>query len=314
MIDVIVKLNGERRKASAVFAPLNDLTFINGWRDKLGDDPNIKRQDALEMAELAIHNAEAHSRLKQIYVTSTEEIGKHIDDDRHVELGALVQLKCDWFPDSGVIGVCHFRRSWSNSLVLDYLAVHPFIADIPDDYEHKVKGAGSALLWFISDIARRYACSRIWGEATHGSHRFYKRIFYLETVEDLIVIPPLNYLECVKNDLRWLPEGETNKMKAEIVDELYEAEAENPPLIGRRSLVVSPLRTLTYHFLQLTTPIQLQIAKLFGLPGEGQEKLRDENLFRILYQRATETGKLGDLWKEVESKHPKGRPDEIPFG
>ena len=155
-------------------------------------------------------------------------------------------------------------------------------------------------------------CGRIWGEATHGSRSYYKRMFYLESVEDLILVPPLNYLECAKNDLLWRPEGDENKMKAEI-KELYKVEAENPPLIGRRSFVVSPSRTLAYHFLQLQTHVQMQIAKAFGLPGEGEEELRDDLLFRALFRQATENGKLGDLWVAVETKHHKGRPEENPF-
>ena len=312
MTDVSVELNGEQRRATVVFAGLPDLTFINEWRDKLGEDADTKRIDALEMAQLAIDSFLAHSKVQQIYVNSVEEIATQIKADEHVELAGFMLLKCDWFPDSGVLGICHFRRSWCNSIILDYLAVHPFIAKPPEKYTHIVSGAGSALLWFVSVVARRYMCGRIWGEATHGSRSYYKRMFYLESVEDLILVPPLNYLECAKNDLLWRPEGDENKMKAEI-KELYKVEAENPPLIGRRSFVVSPSRTLAYHFLQLQTHVQMQIAKAFGLPGEGEEELRDDLLFRALFRQATENGKLGDLWVAVETKHHKGRPEENPF-
>jgi hypothetical protein len=32
------------------------------------------------------------------------------------EVACLVLLKCDWFPESEVIGVSHFRRTWKNEL------------------------------------------------------------------------------------------------------------------------------------------------------------------------------------------------------
>jgi hypothetical protein len=137
-------------------------------------------------------------------------------------------------------------------------------------------------------------------------------MFDLDAVEDLILADQPHYLECAKKELIWRAEGDENKMKAEI-NELYKVEAENPPLIGRRSFVVSPSRTLAYHFLQLPTHVQMQIAKVFGLPGEGGEELRDEILFRALFRQATESGKLGDLWIAVETKHHKGRPEENPF-
>jgi hypothetical protein len=312
MTDVSVELNGGQRRATVVFAELPDLTFINEWRDKLVEDADTKRRDALDMAQLAIDNFLAHSKVQQIYVNSVEEIAIQIKADEHVELAGFVLLKCDWFPDSGVIGICHFRRSWCNSIILDYLAVHPFIAKAPDEYPHIVSGAGSALLWFVSDIARRNKCGRLWGEATHGSHGYYKRMFDLDAVEDLILADKLHYLECAKKELLWRAEGDKNKMKAEI-KELYKVEAENPPLIGRRSFVVSPSRTLAYHFLELPTHVQMQIAGAFGLPGEGGEELRDESLFRALFRQATESKKLGDLWVAVETKHDKGRPAENPF-
>jgi hypothetical protein len=314
MTDVSVTLNGEQRRATVVFAELSDLIFINEWRDKIGADTDTKRRDAVDLAQIAIDSFLAHTRIRQIYVSSVEEIATHpIKADEHVELAGFVLLKCDWFPDSGVIGICHFRRSWCNSIILDYLAVHPFIAKPPDGYPHIVSGAGSALLWFVSDIARRYKCGRVWGEATHGSRGYYKHMFDLDAVEDLILAPKPNYLVCASKELLWRAEGDANKMKTEIVEQLYKAEAENPPLIGRRSFVVSPSRKLAYHFLELPTHVQMQIAGAFGVPGEGGEELRDELLFRALFRQATESGKLGDLWIAVETKHHKGRPEENPF-
>jgi hypothetical protein len=314
MADVTVKLNGKRRRASVVFAKHgDDFAFVDEWKDKLGDEQDTVRRDALDLAQLAIEVFQAHSRVQQTYVSSVEEIGTKIKDNEHIELAGFVLLKCDWFPDSSVIGICHFRRTWCNSITLDYLAAHPFSVEPPEKYAHVLEGVGSALLWFISDIARRNICGRIWGEATHGSSSYYKRIFYLESVEDLILVPPLNYLECAKNDLLWRAEEDTNKMKTEIIEELYRAEAENPPLIGKRSFVVSPSRKLAYHFLDLPTQVQKQIAKAFGLPGEGEEELRDDLLFRALFRKATENKKLADLWVAVEKMHEKGRPDENPF-
>jgi hypothetical protein len=310
--NVLVKINGVPRPAELVFAAPRDLGFIDEWREKLGSDTDEIRLDAVDLAQLAIDTFLAHSRVQQLYVNSVEEIAAHIEAEKTTELAGFVLMKCDWFPDSQVIGLCHFRRSWSNSIILDYLAVHPFIANYPADYPYEVKGAGTALLWFISDIARRYTCRKIWGEATHRSSTYYTRMFVLDSpVEDLIFVPRLNYIECAKLELGWRAESEANTMKAESVEELYKVEAQNPPLVGRRSLVVSPSRILAYHFLELPRQVQTQIAGDFGLALEGVENRHD--LFRTLFRQATENGKLGDLWNAVETIHPKGRPDENPF-
>lgn len=92
-----------------------------------------------------------------------------------------------------------------------------------------------------------------------------------------------------------------------------QTQARNPPLIGRRSFVVSPSRTLAYHFVELAWHEQMAIAASFGLPEKGDEELEEELLFRKLFRRAAEARKLADLWIAVESKHKKGRPDENPF-
>lgn len=312
MTDVLVKLNGEPRQATIVFAELRDLGFIDGWREKLGADNDTKRRDALDLAQLAIDSFVAHSRVEQLYVRSVDEIAAHIKDDAKSEIAGFVLLKCDWFPDSEVIGICHFRRSWCHSIILDYLAVHPFIANYPEGYQSDVRGVGSALLWFISDIARRYGCRRVWGEATHSSSTYYTKMFVLDSpVEDLILVPRLNYVECAKLELGWRAESEANTMKAVSVEELYKVEAENPPLVGRRSFVASPSRVLAYHFLELPRHAQTQIARDFGLPAESEQERYD--LFRTLFKQATESGKLGDLWNAVEAIHPKGRTDDNPF-
>jgi hypothetical protein len=313
MTDVRVKLNGVWRPAAIIFAEPRDLGFIDVWRDKLGDDTDTVRRDALDLAQLAIDSFLAHSRVQQLYANSIEELAAHIKADEQCEVACFVLMKCNWFPDSEVLGICHFRRSWCNSIVLDYLATYPFAARPPEGYPHVVGGVGTALLWLVSDIARQFSCGRIWGEATRGSRSYYKDRFELDSVEDLILVLPDNYTVCAKRELRWRDEGDPNTMNAELAEKLYKAEAENPPLIGRRSFVVSPSRKLAYDFLDLPRHVQMQIARAFGLPKEGDEGLRDAYLFRALFRLATETGKLADLWNEVETKHPKGRPEENPF-
>src|ERR1700722_15511807 len=148
MTDVSVRLNGVPHPGTIVFAGNRDLGFINVWRDKLvPEDADSRRRAAVDIAQLAIDSFLAHSRVQQFYAKSIEEISAHIKADKHCEVAGLVLMKCGWLPDSEVIGVGHFRRTWSNNIVLDYLAAFPFATKPPAI----IKGVGSALLWFISD-------------------------------------------------------------------------------------------------------------------------------------------------------------------
>ncbi|MGH2508758.1 MAG: hypothetical protein ACRDHZ_15335, partial [Ktedonobacteraceae bacterium] len=152
MTEVSVRLNGDPRRATIVFADEStDFEFVNIWRDQLTPESDEKTIDAVDLAQVARDNFLAHSRIQQLYAKSVEDIPAHIEAKSDCEVAGFVLIKCDWFPDSKVLGMCHFRRTWCNSIVLDYLAAYPFAKKEPE----KLRGVGSALLWFVSDIARR---------------------------------------------------------------------------------------------------------------------------------------------------------------
>ena len=97
------------------------------------------------------------------------------------------------------------------------------------------------------------------------------------------------------------------------VQEVYELEEEKPPMVGNRSAVFSPPRRLVQHFLDLPKHVQMEIARALGLLHDEDKGQPDAELFRLLFRRATESGKLSGLWDAVEKNHPDGKPDENPF-
>ena len=312
-MELRVEVNKSRRVARVVFAGQHDFGFLAEWRKKLGDDENPIRTDAVDFAQLAIDRFSTHSAI-QPYVRSIGDIGDHITNNPKCEVAGFVLLKCDWFPDSDVIAICHFRRTWCNNIILDYLAVHPFIAKPPQEYPLSVRGVGTALLYFLSRIAKQYSCGYIWGEATQISCGFYKKILLLDSVEDLILAPHNKFIEFADGlDLSWQNKSDTATTKALAVEEVYKVEETNPPLVGNRSAMFSPPRRLVYHFLDLPQHIQMEIAQGLGLLEDADRGLQEEKLFRDLFRRAAERGKLADLWSEVEKRHPDGVPGENPF-
>lgn len=222
-------------------------------------------------------------------------------------------LKCEWFPDSKIIGLCHFRRTWCNNIVLDYLAKHPLTLGNVRDEQYKVKGIGPALLCFLSRIAIDHACDQIWGEATSSSSDFYRRFFELDQVKDLFVIPRDNVAKCASRKLDWQTREEVNRMNMEAVKELYEVEQAHPPLVGNRTLVVGSRRQLINHFLDLPRHTQDEIAKTLGLLKDGDGDILEDQWCGVLFQRADQAGKLRELWHEVEKRHEHGEPEKNPF-
>src|ERR1019366_558625 len=73
----------------------------------------------------------AHSQVQLPYVSRVGDIADHIANDRRCEVACFVLLKCECFPDSEGIGLCHFRRTWCDNIVSDALADRRFIVMPP---------------------------------------------------------------------------------------------------------------------------------------------------------------------------------------
>src|SRR5436190_8463758 len=123
-MQVILELNGNKVKAKVSFAQLADFPFARSWKESIGNDQNPVRTDTVEYAALAVKRYEA-SFGSGIYANSLRDFSDHVQSNPKVEVGALVVLRCNWFPVSEIIGFSHFRRTWCNKIVLDYLGSHP---------------------------------------------------------------------------------------------------------------------------------------------------------------------------------------------
>lgn len=310
-MDLSVELNGISRIAKVTFAGKDDLHFVNDWRKSLGDDQNPLRVDAVDFAQVAVYRFEAHSAIEP-YAKTIKDIGDHIGHNPKCEVACFVLLKCGWFPDSDVIGIAHFRRTWSNRIVLDYLAAHPFIVRPPENYASVVRGVGPALLYFLCKVAKQYECDAIWGEATQGSCGFYGHVLKLDSVEDLIYAPRERFLDFIdRMDASRQEDRGTTATSAR--DEIYAAEAQNPPFVGSKTAVFNPARKLAYRFLELPSHVQREIAAALGLIQDQDLARPLDEQFSLFFRRATENGKLGDLWRRVEEKYPDGEPEKNPF-
>jgi hypothetical protein len=312
-MELPVEFNKGSKIARAVFADQRDFGFLPEWVKSLGDDKNPVRNDAVVFARLTVHRVSAHREV-QPYANSIKEIADYIRNNPHDEVAAFVVLKCDWFPDSGIIGICHFRRSWANRIILDYLAAHPFIANRPEGYPHEVRGVGSVLLYFICKIAEQYECDSLWGEATHLSNEYYKKAFKLDSVKDLIYVDRAKIIEYIgRCDKAWAEPSSTTAIQPSAIEELYKLEVHNPPFVGSTTAVFNPPRRLASRFLNLPYHVQIEIAKALNLWEATDEGQRDENLFRSFFRRATDRGILAKLWSEVETHHTDGEPHINPF-
>jgi hypothetical protein len=308
-MQIPIEYNDGLRTANIIFGGEGDLTFISDWRRTLGADQHPFRRDAVDFAELATQRFKAYAQHVP-YANSIEEIGHYIQDNPHSEVGCCALLKCDWFPDSAVIGIAHFRRSWCNRIILDYLAAHPYIVHPPNGYPHKVRGAGTGLLYFLCTVARDYNCGAIWGEATSHSYKYYKKHFDLDSVQDLIYAEPKNFMAFIGR-IESIPKVKVGS--EDITRDVYETEVQNPPFVGSKTALFNPAKRLAYRFLDLPHHVQHRIVQTLGVVTAQEATRSPDEFFKLCFKRAKELGKLGELWKLVEEQHPDGDPTKNPF-
>ena len=302
-MELTLALNGKREKADVLFVEPSDFGFAKNWRETLGDDQNPFRKDSVEFAQLAVSKFEAEFE-SGTYANSLRDFRDHIASNPKIEVSGFILLKCDWFPNSEVIAFSHFRRSWSNKIILDYLGAHPFIPRPKEGSSYIVKGAGTALLYFIAQIAKQENCSALWGEATALSASYYQGVFELERVDDLIYVPKKNLLgfaeRCEKG---WATADETKTSADQPLENIYALEAENPPFLGSKTAVFNPSKRLAFRFLKLPYHTQLEIAKKLQFITNAATDLAREELIQTVFRAAREKNTVSDLWDLVEEKY-----------
>ena len=217
--------------------------FVDVWRTALGQDRHPVRTDAVEFAALACKRYAVHSPIEN-YAPRVDDIGDHIRNNPYAEVASLVVMKCDWFPSSEIIGIAHFRRSWANNLIIDYISSHPFIAKPVPGADSRVSGVATGLLYFNSEIAARYRCGSAWGEATQNSREFYERLFNLRSVGDLLYIRN-EKLMSFNRTLNCEMASRTMKSLAKMtLDEIFDLETAYSPLVGSRTAVFMTTKDL----------------------------------------------------------------------
>lgn len=312
-MEITVELNGKKEKAKVSFAQPADFGFAETWRKVLGNDQNPIRVDSVEFAQLAIKRFEASSELG-IYANSLTDFNDHIASNPKIEVGGFIVLRCGWFPDSEIIGFSHFRRTWCNKIILDYLGAHPFIARPKEDSTHKVRGVGVALLYFIAQIVKQENCTALWGEATSSSAPYYQNIFELDRVEDLIFAPKANLMAFAeKREQEWSTASEMIAAANQPLDKIYALEVENPPFVGSKTAVFNPSKRLAYRFLKLPYHKQMQIAKTLHFVKGNTAALSRDDLAQAVFKGARDKGNLSSLWSMVEKEYGDGTPEENPF-
>jgi len=143
------------------------------WGEAYADLPVPNARDAAEFGALASKRWRYY-RKQGAVVRNLNALKKAIRDQPNAEVAMLAVMRAPWFAPDNILGVCHFRRTWANSLYVDFLARHPLLETGSD---RDVRGVGLNLTAFIVRLARAISATRVWGESAEGAAGFWQKIF-----------------------------------------------------------------------------------------------------------------------------------------
>jgi len=169
------------------FATRRDDLAFRRWAKSARSGSNPRVVDALELATLCFRRWREETTKDRV-ADSFEDIEDLIQDNPYAEVAVLVLAKAPWLRDGSLVGLCHCRRTWSNNIYIDFLTVHPRLVR-----NKSVQGVGTALLYFVTCLAADMDAAVIWGEATQNSHQFYRKVFGLADIKDLIFLGKTEY-------------------------------------------------------------------------------------------------------------------------
>jgi len=195
MLSFPVKYRASTRQVECVFANGADIQAVRSWTAPayLRNKPRIR--DALEFSQLAVNKWRYYKR-KGCVASDMDEIHEYITDNPYNEVAICGVARAPWYKHGPILGVCFFRRTWCNNLIVDYLTTHPLtkMAGISG-------GCGSALLYFIATVADGVGPKHFWGEATQNSAKFYECTLGLRHTTDLILASAHNLTQ-FKNQMK----------------------------------------------------------------------------------------------------------------
>lgn len=188
-----IQIDGKMHDASVTLATDAHRREIEAWPGKFKQKPVGKIADILEYGELALTKWRYYKGLGRC-PDSWEGIRSQIAADAKCEVGSLFVVTSPAFEKFEVLGFAFFRRTWSNSIVIEFLANSPLIeGQVPP----MIAGVGTSLLVGISQAANEINAPSIWGEATEDSCGFYEKRFEVP-VRDLFLVDREHYVALLK--------------------------------------------------------------------------------------------------------------------
>lgn len=158
------------------------------WRAEVSPESTDRQRDSVEFLESALSKWRLYGA-RQRTASSEHQLIRLIAKDPAIDALAILSVRAPWANLGNSVGICQFRRTWRNSIVIDYLAVHPSLLKPPK----RISGVGTALLYSVAVIANNLGATRLWLETTDLSANYYSALLGTDKMSDLIIIPTTQF-------------------------------------------------------------------------------------------------------------------------
>ena len=206
-----VKYRGKPMNVVMSFASGREMENICSWADFESSMPSHMTQDQGDILEYA----SLLGGMFRVYESNNRFAGsanrlEHIvrEYPRGDVLFALVMRvadsgsggDCAPFASGEILGFSAMRRTWKNTVKLEFLAVNPFHLGLG----LRMRGVGSALLAMSACVSATLSAPMFWGESSDTSLGFYTRRKF-HALEDIVYLDSAGIAGFVEDTLRRSP-------------------------------------------------------------------------------------------------------------
>jgi hypothetical protein len=167
---------------------------VDQWQGSLGHENGGEQVDACELMQNAVAKLRLYENGGRL-ISSVAELRAGMAENGEADLLGVLTVSAPWLLDGELAAFCQFRRTWCHNLVFDFLSLHPTLLG---SGARPVKGLGTALLGALTRLVTELKVVQVWAETTETSVHFYRKIFGIPKLRDVLIIEAAEFVGCVE--------------------------------------------------------------------------------------------------------------------
>jgi hypothetical protein len=173
------------------FATAQDITRLMSWRRFARGEGNPRKILSTSLVKTAVIKWRDAKDNRQV-ANHWGDVLAHLSSNASAEIHFLFVAKAPWSKLAKLLGFCLMHRTWSNSICLDDLGMHPLLIDNPKE---PISGVGTAIFYHSLCIATAIEAATVWGETTPESVGFYRGLCEGKKIDDLLFFTAEEYIK-----------------------------------------------------------------------------------------------------------------------